>query len=452
MDSTRAPCTDRRDRGAFVSPSRTLSIRRSECLVAFLGGLAALLYSGAINFSGRPFEHHWPDSQNYLAMAQGLLEQATAPFTSRILVPVTAGTIHRTIGADLDLSFFLVSAVAACIFFFFSARMLTAHGVGGVISAALLLIPPTLIPFRDIYLPDAASMAWTALALLIMLGRRPFLLPAVMLAGALTREAAIVLLLVSVWLLLRSGRRVLAASTVAAAVAGLAIVHLYGGQSNAHGMNGALYLLLKPPVLFVENMLGAEFWVGGASRIACARPAIVLDLGSLPLLGHLEQVGLCAPSYKRLIITYSALFSLFGVLPGALLGIVGSRWGQFRDRCPWIFAVIVLGLAMFLMGVVTGRAVERLLIYSWPAFVIGVGVAWAEVGRPHPFAWPVLLTIHAATSWVVFAHDNLIGWDLRPRALVLGLGLLGNVLSYLAFSPHTRIGRLVRPSAPGRHT
>lgn len=401
--------------------------------VACVGTAAAVLNAAYMNYlADPPYVHHWPDAENYILMAEGKAEKAIAPFAARILVPFMARGLAGMASLSLSTAFFMLSALAAGVFFAGAAALLARERTPALPILILLLAgnPALLIPFRDIYLPDAVSMALVALTLWVLLsGRDAFLVPLAFVLVT-TRESLVILVLMVAWHLIALRRRISALLVLAAALSGWIAVQAFGAQPNAHEMNPLLYMVLKLPVITIENAFGVRFWLANSPRVTCDVPWLTANISGIPLLGKIREVGICEPFYDRVVLTYSSLFATFGVLPGAVIAFFHGRRKELRRRHPGYFFVLAFGLVMYALAICGGRSVERLVVYAWPAFSVGAGMMWMALGRPLSAPVCALGAMHIVLVWTVFLSDQILGLNVVVRQVALAFGLLGNALSF----------------------
>src|SRR5689334_638306 len=89
-----------------TSPSTLKKTWAVPCLTVLIVGIASLYYWYVL---AEPYNQ--PDTDAYIKMAEGHIEEVGKPFTNRVLNPAVSGFISRATGWSVHTSFFLTNLV-----------------------------------------------------------------------------------------------------------------------------------------------------------------------------------------------------------------------------------------------------------------------------------------------------------------------------------------------------
>ncbi len=398
-------------------------------MVAF--GVAALLgYAWLVTGGRRLFDDldfGGSDALKYRAIAAGHIAQVVQPFTARAAFAITAGHLSRWGGFDQLWGFVLLAWGSLMVFAASLDATLRRLNVRGWHWLAMLFATPFMArTFVGVELPDACVAAATAAVFAALLSGRWAL--AAILAGLAValRETGVILVAFVLVLVWRAGRRQAVALGVAAALGGWACSSHFShaGLANVHDMPPLIYLALKIPVNLMVEVLGFDYWTDSWNYVCHPTFAVIAVPHWLPL-GHVHRIGVCFRGAAAPLTNLFILCTTFGVLPAML---IAARAG-FRGpgTSPVLRATLWYGLLMFMLGVSSGRAVNRLADYGWPAFLIATPAAMRLAGLE--LRWPLLM-LQPVVAAVGLLAEDFTDAAVSPAALATS-GLLTQLGAYL---------------------
>ncbi|MFW5680024.1 MAG: hypothetical protein ACOC3D_07125 [Pseudomonadota bacterium] len=370
----------------------------------------------------RPIPWNYPDNAYYLAMASGTWlvgtppETVPEPFANRVLMPLVVGAIARTTGVDVWVVMTAVNLATLVVLGLVVAAYLQRRAVPLPLALAVAAMPIFGTLARFLNTVDAAFVLIAMLLLVAVFEGRRWSVGPLALGAALIRTTVVAYL---PFLLLRAVAArawLVILLLVAAAVLAppiIAAVKPYD-TANIHGLSGLVYLLLKIPVNLVKNVLGFDFWTN--TKAWCEAPFWRMDVGFLPMLGNVREVGICAPELDRVVNTLMHYLCVLGVLP-ALVVWWGLRSAVPRTLRPapadldrivmfWAFVAFFVTAAGY--GSSRGAALGRLFIYALP---------WLIVLLPRLPALPIgFAPLVATVAANVFYHAVLLARGVGPSA------------------------------------
>jgi hypothetical protein len=399
-----------------------MSIPRSRWIIWLAAALFSLLLYLLLITYVPFFVEFGADAAQYRAIASGAIATVVQPFTSRAIFALGAGVIANLGGWELKYGFTILAWLSLLIFLVGMALVLARSRV--LPRHWLWLVAATPFFFRtfgSVEMPDATAAAAT-MAAFAALATDNLLAATLLCAAAVTlRETGVILLLFALGESLRQRRWDAAMLGAAAGCAALLLnQHLSAlGLGNVRHLPAALYMLLKIPANFFPQVLGIDFWTE-AVGVHCAPVWFVVHPPRFLSFGGTDPVMVCEPSAAAPLRNLFTLCTTFGVLPSMLLAAALRLRGQdhdVRSRSTWLRIAIWYGLLMLLLGVVTGRAVPRLVSYGWPAFVLAAPVFASRQG--------ILMTgsslcLHLGTCITGIALSDLeVGSEIPPAALAV---------------------------------
>ena len=376
------------------------------------------------------------DSPQYIAMAEGRIDDVVAPFSGRVLAPYLSASIYSMFGLSLAAAFSAVALLGAALFvlgihFLYRRYRLEPYAL----FPAVLAVPWVIGAIRDAYLPDILVMGLVSLFLLSLRQENWILAGIVAVLSILARETGLILMAFAIGFAVRQKRWSFAAAlAVSSGVAMLAVRYIEPSVPNVHAMNGLLYMALKIPVNFLRNLVGIQFWSNDMNW--CDHPLLIVPFGRAvaAYFGNMKAVGICAPNFMAPVANAALFLSIFGVLPGLTLGLLAySRRELVKD--PWLFFVALYGGVMLLLGTCTGASVYRLLTYGWPLFILATPILWKARFEDEPFSRVTLIAVQLGLSWLgpmLGAAVGAVQWwqDDGVACAMAVIGLLLNAWAY----------------------
>ena len=357
------------------------------------------------------------DTEWYLKIAEGRISEAMQPFTSRQLGPLLAGATSHLFHIDLKTSFLAQGVLSLLVllgiigFFLYRNRSSAwlCASIGGLAFWSFL--------FNGLVLPDLIFSAILA-CFLLLLDREHYLLSALMLFPLfVTRESAILVLpclAVAGW---KRMRLLDGLTALVMSIAGTVVVKRLaaGGLPNQEHVGPLLYLVGKVPWNFMKNMVGVALW-NDRNPWTCAVPVWQTSVH----LGGMHSIGVCAYDPERQLETLFVALTCFGALP--LISILLLRRKPsllWPDNVMLRFCVLYGGIA-FVIGPSIGAALQRLVGYSWPMFVVAVPAILQQIPLPDGRRGVAIVVLHLGISWLpVIDHFAGIGRALHPAYCVV---------------------------------
>jgi len=306
---------------------------------------------------------------------------------------------------DLHKSFYLLGLMSLLILTIALTSLLNKLTHFPLLILPLLLSPASSQFFSSFYHHDLFYAALLAL-LFLTLWREKSWVPSfvILLALFLTRESTLLLSLCIIavaWL--KSKRRIII-PVAAATLLGLALTSYITRSSpaNVHQMNNLVYLVLKIPFNFFQNVFGVKIWLN--TFVQVEPPLFTVALPKWLHLGSISAVGLC-PWLPIFPLTTLFLFlTSFGVLPLLLRDNLSKyRRRIFTEMPPWLLLLVTYGLISFLITPLLGSSLSRYIGYGWPAFWLAVPALLAKYYRLPKDAILRLVLLHILANWIPFA-------------------------------------------------
>ena len=341
----------------------------------------------------------------YYALAQKGPQQIEKPYAGRFLHPLLARLISDITNLNLHKSFFLLGLMSLLILTIAVTCLLNRLTHFPLLILPLLLSPASSQFFSSFYHHDLFYAALLAL-LFLTLWREKSWVPSfvILLALFLTRESTLLLSLCIIavaWL--KSKRRIII-PVAAATLLGLALTSYITRSSpaNVHQMNNLVYLVLKIPFNFFQNVFGVKIWLN--TFVQVEPPLFTVALPKWLHLGSISAVGLC-PWLPIFPLTTLFLFlTSFGVLPLLLRDNLSKyRRRIFTEMPPWLLLLVTYGLISFLITPLLGSSLSRYIGYGWPAFWLAVPALLAKYYRLPKDAILRLVLLHILANWIPFA-------------------------------------------------
>ncbi len=346
------------------------------------------------------------DSQSYLLMAEGRIAEVVRPYSARLLHPMIASMVQRGLelteaalhtdltpdtysseaGKETALekkwgpSFCVVTGLALFVFLL-SLHLLLQRYVSGFPCFVLFLSPILARYVVNIYLPDLFFAALLALWFLV-LDRQQWLLGSILLfLLVLTRESSLLIgaIYCGCFALKREWRFALAGGF--AMVCGMIVVHelTKDARPNIHELGGFSYLVMKVVSNSLANFFGVNLWTNTYANML---PHFYPDPPVWKMLvpyelqsGTVREVGIYRFDINIPLRTVLTLFSTFGLLTFFSCFLFGKeRWRRLKALPEAFQLALIIGLSFFVLAPLTGRSVERLVGYAWPAFWLAIPI------------------------------------------------------------------------------
>ncbi len=310
------------------------------------------------------------DSEWYVAAAEGRFHELIVPYSSRFLHPFMVGFFSRLFSFEVYPIFLAVTAVSVFLFLVTNSAFLKK-----ILNSPLLLIPIFLLPYffatlREIFQPDAFYIFLTALFFLFLFYQKESASLLVLFLLFLTRESTIILGLIFIILSWLRSKKILALTALVVVAISFYVTSAIGsiGQPNVHQLNGLVYLPLKFVYNFAANVFGVKLWV---NTYTSCEPAFQFNLPAIPQLGVINKAGFCGFDFSLPLYTLFTLLTIFGVGPLLLFSYLKRQSKKiFKEFAFWIVVALIYGLAHFFIGVFAGTVIQRIVGYSWPAFLL----------------------------------------------------------------------------------
>ncbi len=341
----------------------------------------------------------------YYALAQKGPQQIEKPYAGRFLHPLLARGIADITNLDLQRSFFLLGLMSLLILTIAVTWILKKLTHLPLLSFPLLLSPASSQFFSSFYHHDLFYAALLAL-LFLTLWREKSWVPSfvILLALFLTRESTLLLSLCIIAVAWLKSKRKIIIPVAAASLLGLAVTSYVTRSSpaNVHQMDNLVYLALKIPFNFFQNVFGVKIWLNTFVKVE--PPLFTVELPKWLHLGSVSAVGLC-PWLPIFPLTTLFLFlTSFGVAPLLLWDSLSKfRRRIFAEMPPWLLLLVTYGLISFLITPLLGSSLSRYIGYGWPAFWLAVPALVAKYYLLPKNTMLRLILLHILASWIPFA-------------------------------------------------
>ncbi len=352
---------------------------------------------------------HWPrlttlswEGTYYYALAQKGPQLVEKPYAGRFLHPLLARLISDVTSLDLNKSFYFLGLLSLLILCIAATWLLSRWTQAPWLIVPLLLTPATGQFVSSFYHHDLFYAALLALLFLILWKEKIWFLSfGILMALFLTRESTLLLSLCIIGVAWIKNRRRIIIPVVTASLLGLALASYVTRSSpaNVHHMNDIVYLILKIPFNFLQNVFGTKIWLNTFVKVE--PPLFTIELPKWLPLGSVSAVGLC-PWLPIFPLTTLFLFlTSFGIAP--LLAWSGLRKFRHqipRQTSPLSLLLIIYGLISFLITPALGSSLARYIGYAWPAFWLAVPALTVRYYDPPRNTALRLVMLHVLVSWI----------------------------------------------------
>lgn len=316
------------------------------------------------------FHQGYQDYIDYLAMArdQGHVPE---PFASRIAAPFIAGLVADVTGVTARNALAGVSLITWALCALPAASLLRRAGVSLPWALVFATIPFPALAVGYYLVPDGMAALLVLISFWAISTNAPVLSGASAALAILSRNSiSVAIALWSAYCALSRSTRVAALAALGGTVVGIILLRTVFSPeaANVHEMNGALYLLLKPGVNAVKNLLGLELYLNTVDW--CAPPRAVFDISFIPGLGDISQIGYCSINPMRPLYSLLSYLMIFGVAPilAVLAMIRAGRAVEPRSIIGIVQALAVFApfIILFLLSPTLGITIKRLFVTAYP--------------------------------------------------------------------------------------
>jgi len=380
-----------------------------------------LAASAAGIIGGRSLAWRFEDAYWYYQIASGN-RHVLEPFANRQLDPVAARLLAQ-LHLSLIHSFELIGLISFVGFAFWIFLLLDREQIPTRLMIGVVLTSFWAVAFGEYMLPDTLNN-FLLLVLITLLMRSQYMAAMLMLLPLqMSRETGVLVaacVVIAAWKQLRIQHLLAGAASL---LAGAESVKKFssGNLGNVHHLNAFVYLALKVPFNFSNNVLGIQPWAN-TLRLVCKVPR-----WSVPFsIGGIRGVGICGYSAGFPLYTASSLVCEFGLL-------VLPAWFVVRrlEVAPYLRFCIFYGAICFVLAPVIGPPQDRLVAYSWPLFLIAVPLILQEHAKRIPWS-AVLLAGAASWSYLLF--------ELHGYGVTLLIPLLLSLAAFLLLGRGYRTG------------
>lgn len=378
-------------------------------VIAFLAVYGAVIAAG---LTLNPIRPDFPDAKYYAAMASGEWTVGTPPqpvpqpFSERILVPVLAGWIAAPLDLEPRTAIGLVNTLALIGIGVTIAIYFVHRAVPLPIGLAVAATPLFSALARYPTTVDLTFFFFALLTLLMLFENRRLATIASAFFALLSRTTLIVYypFLIICLFVRRQWLQILGLAIVTISAVLLIQIVKPVDTGNVHGLSGPVYLVLKVAINTLKNVAGIDFWTNTVAW--CENPVVTFDVGTIPGLGDIRSVGVCAVDVARIGNTFLHYAFLLGAVH-VMIFRNGGRTALPRrsdrrnvDRidylvCFWAFALLFLTAPGY--GHADDGAMARFFVYAAP---------WAIVLLPRLPAlprgwWPVALAVGSGVPYTL---------------------------------------------------
>jgi hypothetical protein len=399
-------------------PELSSNLRRWIALSFATIALAIIDGHGRI---GNGTDAHW-----YRLLAEGRTDLVRPPFTNRQFHPLLIKEMHRLTSFSLETSFAVIGVLCLATMVALVFRILLKSGVPVWVGAFVGLSYFWALNFGNYILPDLFDAFLLTIFLYFLWSGRYLLAMCMLFPLELTRESTS---LVLVCLLIAGFRKIrwylLATAMIAFAGGKQVVAHLTKVTlASRHGLGEGLYDLLKIPWNLARNVFGVCLWTTTLQDF-CQQPRWVISLPGHIHFGGIHDIGYCFydPGLQLLWLLLS--FSMFGLLPLILVFLANRNLKSLWPDDVFLRFCIVYGSLSFLLAPLLGASVDRLIAYSWPAFLLGVPLLLVRNRVMEHLQWRLLLVLHIVLCWI-----GILAQRLTTSARLYALVVAGDIVLF----------------------
>jgi hypothetical protein len=411
-------------------PSRTPFLERTESrFSAILLAVIATVLILVINWNSLS-ALNW-EGTYYYALAQKGPQQIEKPYAGRFLHPLLARWIADITNLDLHKSFYILGLLSLLTLTIAVTWILKRLTRLPLLILPLLLSPASSQFISSFYHHDLFYAALLALLFLTLWQEKSWI-PSfvILLALFLTRESTLLLSLCIIAVAWVKSKRKIIIPVVAASLLGLALTSYVTRSSpaNVHQMDNLVYLALKIPFNFFQNVFGIKIWLNTFVKVE--PPLFTVELPKWLHLGSISAVGLC-PWLPIFPLTTLFLFlTSFGIGPLLMRDSLSKfRRRIFAEMPPWFLLFMTYGILSYLITPLLGSSLSRYIGYGWPAFWLAVPALAAKYYVLPKNAMFRLILLHILASWIPFAIYSM---NTGSVPVVLSSAACAAVIQWLA--------------------
>ena len=381
-------------------------------------GMLWVVVTGPLTVRRLPWFFYLSDVDSYLKLARGD-HNVMQPFASRQLTPLLVRALTALSGMPVETAFIALGSVTYVVFAATVLALVVRDETPRWVALMILGMAFWGFSLEALALPDLLFSALTGIFLLLLRRRWDVAAALMLFPLTLSREATMLTLfclLLAGWGRMRASRLVLAVAALALGTS--TVKHLAAGAlGNAQNMPPSLYLIGKLPWNAARNVFGLDLFTNLAP---CAGSPLWQHAFSLHAL---TVIGICQVDPSGPLMELRALTACFGILPVLLPFAWKRRRTRFAEMDVLLRFCLLYGVISFVLAPGLGTAVDRLVRYAWPGFLVGVPLLLtpnrtglrgddaakpiaAAAERPHNWLRPqtiaLLLMLHLAASWAEF--------------------------------------------------
>lgn len=349
------------------------------------------------------------DSEWYIAAAGGHWDKIIEPYSGRFLHPFLAGLFSRYSGLNIYQSFSILAIVSVFLFFILNIAISK-----NTVRSPLLLFPLFFLPYfldtlREVFEPDPLYIFITALFFFFLLLRKEIMTLSMLFLLLLARESTILLGLIYAGMSWFWSKKFLTFAIVVIVVISFLTTGVIKniGQPNVHNLSSPVYLVFKLSYNFLTNVAGVRPWINTSN--AC-EPVLRFHLPPLKSLGAVQEIGFCGFDFSLPLKALITLLTVFGIAPLVLFYILAKKFRYVLKEFPfWILLALAYGLAHYVIGIFAGTGIQRIMGYSWPAFLVAVPVFILTFFETDKTFIIKISLIQLFTAWLPFVVYRLNG-------------------------------------------
>lgn len=349
------------------------------------------------------------DSDWYIKIAKGDIENVIKPFSGRVLHPLAVSSFSFITGLPIEPSFEALNVLLLFAFLFILSLFFSKISFMNKLFAFVVFVSPVLLNYSRYFFLAELFYGVLTLLFVYLLKERKFIwsLP-VLFALFLTRPIqalilGLVLVVVSFYKSERKFALVALALVFVATFTSFSISSL--GQPNAHNLDDARYYIIQPIYYFIKSVFGVEL-LANTHVLQYCTPKFSVQVPNWLPLGEIKSIGMCRVNLDRPMQTLLYPLITFGAIPLALFFAMRKRWRKiWEENEVWLLTALIYGVGILSIAILVPGL--RAVGYGWPAFwLAGLFIIDSKIK-----AWPMeakkkyialFIAIHVALAWVPY--------------------------------------------------
>jgi hypothetical protein len=421
-------------RGAFLTKTqRPLAV---ILLAVICSAMIAALHWKALSTLNLKAEGFY-----YYDLAQNGPQHVEKPYANRFLHPLIARAISDVTGLDLDKSFYVLGLLSLLMFTIAVTWILNSLTRIPLLVFPLLLSAASIQLISSFYHHDLLYAALLALLFLTLWREKTWILSSlILLALFLTRDSTLLLSACIIGVAWFKAKRKIIIPIVAVSLFGTALTAYVTRLSppNVHRMGSFVYLALKVPFNFFENVFGVEVWLN--TFVKAPPPLFTLELPKWLHLGSISTVGLCPWQPVFPLTTIFMFLTYFGIAPFFLkFGLWKFRRQIAKQASPPMLLLAIYGLISYLISPLLGTHLSRYFGGGWPAFWLAVPAMIMKYYNLPRKAVLRLVALHVLVSWLPFVLYSVNPYSVP---IVMSAVVIAAVFQALALKEIRNLGPL----------